>query len=239
MYQLTLQLKPVNKKQPKLIPGILTKRFHAFVLSSIQQQNPSLSSWLHKPKQRQQFSFYVNEPLIVLNSPKKEVILSLRDCWQQEELIDLHSWKATIQQIALRYIPLEEMQRAYRPNITLYFHTPTTFYQEGNYYPLPEINRLLLSANKIYPMMDQPMVTLEQINRIARIIRIENLAIQCKRVHFGKFSVIGFQGKLELNLKALTSNQQSIAWMLLSLGSQLGFGYKTAWGLGQVQLTTC
>lgn len=236
MYQLTLQIKPASPKQPKIIPGILTKRFHACILDAIRKQNPVLSSFLHQSKQRQQFSFYAQGSQIIVCSPNKGVIRTLQDHWQSGVEINLHHWKAIVQQVEARYLSLSEIKSKYQSSVNLRFLTPTTFYQDGNYYPLPELNRLLLSANKIYPMIDQPMLSLEQINGMVRQIRIEQVAIQSQRVHFGKFSIIGFQGKLELNLKALLPDEQIHAWMLFSLGALLGFGYKTAWGLGQTRL---
>jgi CRISPR/Cas system endoribonuclease Cas6 (RAMP superfamily) len=128
------------------------------------------------------------------------------------------------------------MLNTFTEKFTLRFITLTTFYQYGNYYPLPELNRLLSSASKVMVIVEGVEIGKQQLETMTRMIRIEFANIKTERMSFGKFNIIGFCGDLSLPLKALPKEDQDVVWKLVNYGTMMGFGYKTAWGLGRTQL---
>lgn len=128
------------------------------------------------------------------------------------------------------------MMSRYHDSFTIRFLTPTTFYQSANYYPLPELGRLFSSAAKVLAMCESLTLLRDEIDQVVRKIRLEHVDISTQRVRFGSFQVIGFCGSITCNLKALPVDQQLLYWRLAVYGLLMGFGYKTAWGLGQAEL---
>lgn len=168
----------------------------------------------------------------------KEVVLSLQQTLLDHHVLDLQDWKATIIEVQTRKVTTQEMDASYCEKCTLHFITPTTFYQYGNYYPLPELNRLLGSAAKLVAIVDEWEIEKHQIEDWARNIIIESVEIKTERVSFGSFQIIGFCGKMTISQKKLSKADQSIVWRLIQYGALMGFGYKTAWGLGRVEVQT-
>lgn len=236
MFRLQLHVKALSDRMKYIEPGVMTKRFHAFLLLVIHKIDPDLSQYLHERKSRQLFSFFINRDQIMVHSPNKQVIQCLLQGLMNLSLIHLRDWRGKIQEIHCKHIMEKDISNAFSNYLTLYFLTPTTFYQSGNYYPLPELNRLLKSANKAYEMCENYAVPADIINTIAQTIRIEQVSLETKKVHFDKFKVLGFHGRMDMNLKALTPTDQQTAWKLFVYGSLMGIGYKTAWGLGQTRL---
>ncbi|SFJ43359.1 CRISPR system precrRNA processing endoribonuclease RAMP protein Cas6 [Thermoflavimicrobium dichotomicum] len=233
IYRLHLHVRPQARLES---PGILARRLHAFILEAIQRVNPELSQRLHDGKERQAFSVYLDSDMIFIHSPAREVIHSLQKRLLLDSSIDLIDWQGTVQEIHTQLFAKEEIMRQFTPKFTLKFVTPTTFYQQGNYYPLPELVRLFSSATKVLEMCEGQVLSRSDIETWVRKIRIEYASFTTERVDFGKFNVIGFRGKLTLNLKALPPEEQERLWILAVYGSLMGFGYKTAWGLGQTRL---
>lgn len=217
-------------------PGIITRRLHAYILDAIQQRNPELSQMIHDRKERQIFSVYFNHHKITIHSPSREVIQCLQQNVLYNDQINLIAWKGTIQEAYAQSFPVDEIMKRFSSNFTLKFLTPTTFYQYGNYYPLPELNRLFSSASKVLEMCEDQVISATELESFTRKIRVEHASIKTHRVDFGKFNVIGFSGTLMLNIKALSLEEQHLVWKLAVYGSMMGFGYKTAWGLGQTKL---
>jgi CRISPR-associated endoribonuclease Cas6 len=233
MYRLHLQ---VYSKSYFSGVGVLTKRLHALILEGIQQVNPSLSQQLHDGKERQAFSTYFMPNEIIISSILLEVIQSLQQRFLLNDQIDLGRWKGIVQEMHLYHFTQEDIIHQFSDKLTLQFLTPTTFYQQGNYYPLPELTRLFVSANKLMVTIENLDIPRSELEQSVRKIRIEYASIATERVDFGKFSVIGFTGNLALNLKALPPTEQALFWKLAVYGSLMGFGYKTAWGLGQARI---
>jgi CRISPR-associated endoribonuclease Cas6 len=165
-----------------------------------------------------------------------EVIQSLQQRFLLNDQIDLGRWKGIVQEMHLYHFTQEDIIHQFSDKLTLQFLTPTTFYQQGNYYPLPELTRLFVSANKLMVTIENLDIPRSELEQSVRKIRIEYASIATERVDFGKFSVIGFTGNLALNLKALPPTEQALFWKLAVYGSLMGFGYKTAWGLGQARI---
>jgi CRISPR-associated endoribonuclease Cas6 len=218
--------------------GVLSKRFHAFVLQSIQSESPSLSQLLHDRKERQVFSTHLlpGKGEVWINTPDREIISCLQSRFLLQPEIDLIDWKGMITEVHCQTFFESLIDEKFSPNFTLYFLTPTTFYQRGNYYPLPELKRLFSSAAKAYEICTGKRIDWEVLEPLTYQVRIEHLAVATKRVQFGEFNVIGFKGEMVLNIKALPKEEQYLVWRLVSHGSLMGFGYKTAWGLGQTML---
>lgn len=173
---------------------------------------------------------------LCIQTPSPEVISSLQQSLLQQSAVVLGDWKGRIQEIHTRKFTQEDLLRDFSTQITFHFHTPTTFYQWGNYYPMPELQRLFASGAKSFEMAGNPKVPWEEIEPLTRKVRVEHLDITTQRADFGKFKVIGFCGSLVLSLKALSAEEQKRMWLLARYGSIMGFGYKTAWGLGQTSM---
>ena len=141
-----------------------------------------------------------------------------------------------IEKVDSQYFSVAAIDQAFSSRFTLRFLTPTTFYQWGNYYPLPELQRLFSSAVKVYEICGHSNLPWEELEWLIRKIRMEHISLTTHRVYFGKFNVIGFRGVLALNTKELPIEQQKQIWRLIVYASLMGFGYKTAWGMGQTQL---
>jgi CRISPR-associated endoribonuclease Cas6 len=235
MYQLQIQVH-VLKANRALKPGVISKRFHAFVLSVIQQVDPVFSNFLHQRKERQLFSFLLGQHLISIRTSSLELVSRLQQGFLALTEIDLHDWIGRVQEIHYHHVDEHEVMRRFSNNVRMNFITPTTFYQSGNYYPLPELHRVLNSANKVYEMSGYNAISSEQINTFAREIKIEQVTLETHRVRFGDFTVVGFCGKMDLSFHSLSYVEQQEAWRLLSYGAFMGIGYKTAWGLGQTHL---
>ncbi|RAL26706.1 hypothetical protein DL897_01250 [Thermoflavimicrobium daqui] len=233
MHRLHLLIK-ANHKSTGV--GILTRRLHAFILESIQQANPQLSQYLHDCKERQSFATYFGNGEIFVHSPDFSVVHSLQRKLLEDSLIDLIHWKGIVQSLHSQHYTKEQIMQQITNKFTLRFLTPTTFYQQGNYYPLPELVRLFCSAAKVLDMCEELAIPRNEIEVWVRKIRIEYASFVTDRVDFGKFNVIGFRGTLTLNLKALPRKEKELLWRLAVYGSMMGFGYKTAWGLGQTRL---
>jgi CRISPR-associated endoribonuclease Cas6 len=235
MYQLNISLASKTKPQNT---WVLARRLHAFVLHSIQSQDPNLSQALHDRKDRQLFSIHPGFKVgaISVRTPNKDVVKCLQSALLEEDLIDLNDWKGKIQALHCESMTLNDVMRDFSTKITFHFITPTTFYQWGNYYPLPELQRLFSSGAKSLAIAEHYVVDWAQIEPLLRKIRVEDLHLSTKRVNFGTFNVVGFEGKMVINSKALPIEDQQLIWKLAAYGSLMGFGYKTAWGLGQTQL---
>lgn len=235
MYQLRLSFKLGSKVKNR---WILSRRLHGFILRMIQSQDPQLSERLHNRTDRQIFSIYssFHEGELCVQTPSEEVIHCLQKAFLSQATIDLKDWKGWIQEIRCHRFTREDLLRDFSSKITFQFHTPTTFYQWGNYYPMPELQRLFASGAKSFEMDGNPLVPWEEIEPLTRKIRIEHLAITTQRADFGKFKVVGFCGTLAFSLKALSREEQKRMWLLAAYGSLMGFGYKTAWGLGQTSI---
>lgn len=235
MYQLHLRVRSESKANNR---WILSRRLHGFILRMIQNKDPQLSEWLHNRKDRQIFSIHASfqEGELCIQTPSKEVISSLQQSLLHQSTVVLRDWKGWIQEIHCHQITQEDLFQDFSSKITFQFHTPTTFYQWGNYYPIPELQRLFASGAKSYEMVGNPKVPWEEIEPLTRKVRIEHLAITTQRADFGKFKVVGFCGTLALSLKALSFEEQKLMWLLATYGSLMGFGYKTAWGLGQTSI---
>ncbi len=235
MYRLCLK---VNTSYKGNAVGVMSKRFHAFVLQSIQRESPSLSQLLHDRKQRQAFSTRLmpKRGEVWVNTPDREII----SCLQRYLLVfpdmDLIDWKGTIQELHCQTFSDSLIAEKFSPGFTLHFLTPTTFYQRGNYYPLPELKRLFSSATKAYELCTGEKVDWEELEPLIQKIRIEHLTLSTERVSFGNFNVVGFKGKMAMSTKALPNKEQNLVWQLVAYGALMGFGYKTAWGLGQTLL---
>ncbi|WP_164491618.1 CRISPR system precrRNA processing endoribonuclease RAMP protein Cas6 [Staphylospora marina] len=171
-----------------------------------------------------------------INTPDRDVISCLQRYFLLQSDIDLIDWKGTIQEIHCQTFSESRIDEKFSSNLTLHFLTPTTFYQRGNYYPLPELKRLFSSAIKAYEICRGKRVEWENLEPLIHQIRIEHLVVATERVSFGEFNVIGFKGKITMNIKALPKEEQLLVWRLVAQGSLMGFGYKTAWGLGQTLL---
>ncbi|SHF23953.1 CRISPR-associated endoribonuclease Cas6 [Seinonella peptonophila] len=236
MYRLQLHIRVGQNIVPQIQPGVMTKRFHAFIFSVIQRIDPQFAVDLHNRKKRQLFSFFIDEDRILIHSPNKRVIQCLQQGLFEVERIDLRDWKGRIQEMHCKQIHESDIEAAFSTYVTLHFLTPTTFCHGKIYYPLPELYRVFTSANKAYEMATDLMVPPEQLQAIAYRIRIDYLNLQSKQVNFDSFRINGFTGKLELSLKTLTDQEQQLAWKLLVYGSLMGIGYKTAWGMGQTRI---
>jgi CRISPR-associated endoribonuclease Cas6 len=234
MYTLSLTLKLLTPK--KQFTGVHYRRLHAFVLGSIKRSDPELSGEIHSRKDRQIFSTSYEQENIKIYTPSKRIIACLQQALLERNQVDLFDWQAQILQVAVTFTSPEEIQKTFAEKFTLRFITPTTFYQYGNYYPLPELNRLLSSASKVMKIIEGEEVDKQQLETMARMIRIESANIKTERVSFGKFNIIGFCGELSLQCKALPKEDQYIIWKLVNYGTMMGFGYKTAWGLGRTKL---
>ena len=235
MYRLRLK---VNTPYKGNAVGVLSKRFHAFVLQSIQHESPALSQRLHDRKERQAFSTRLmpERGEVWVNTPNQEVISCLRrHLWAGAEM-DLIDWKGKIQGHHCQTFSDTRIAEKLSPSFTLHFLTPTTFYQRGNYYPLPELKRLFSSTAKAYQLCTGKEMEWEELEPLIQKIRIEDLSISTERVSFGKFNLIGFKGKMAMSIKALGKEDQHLIWQLMAYGALMGFGYKTAWGLGQTLL---
>ncbi|MBS7531174.1 CRISPR system precrRNA processing endoribonuclease RAMP protein Cas6 [Hazenella sp. IB182353] len=233
MYRLHITVQAKTKIKG---PGVFTKRLHAFILNAVKEGNPLLSEYLHNRKDRQLFSIYAHEFEIMIHSPNQSIIEYLQRYFLLHDDLELWNWKGKIQEVNTIYLSQESLMKWHSNRITIHFITPTTFYQYGNYYPLPEINRLLLSGVKAYQLTDENVLPDIDLESIARRIRIEHAEFFTRRVDFKKFKVIGFCGKLILSLSSLDQVESETVWELLVYGSLMGFGYKTAWGLGQTKL---
>lgn len=145
--------------------------------------------------------------------------------------IELGDWRGEIQETQLTCYTDEEIMEQFASKFTLQFITPTTFYQSGNYYPLPDPSLLFLSACKITHtgVIDFPYTTV-------RTVKINYADIRTVTIDFEKFQAIAFVGKMTLNTNKLPLADQQWLWKLAYHGSIMGFGYKTAWGMGQVKL---
>lgn len=218
--------------------GVLSRRFHAFVLKSLQQESPQLSQEVHDRKERQVFSTHLllNRGEIRINTPDREIASCLQRYFLQEAEINLLDWRGTVRELHCQTFDLSRIDERFSANLTLYFLTPTTFYQRKNYYPLPELKRLFSSAAKVSEIVTGQRVEWETLEPLIYPVRIEDLNVRTERVSFGEFNVIGFKGKMAMSLKALPEESQRMMWRLLAYGSLMGFGYKTAWGLGQTLL---
>lgn len=234
MYTLTLTLKLLTRK--KEFTGVHYRRLHAFVLGSMKESDPALSEEIHSRMERQIFAISYEQEKIRIYTPSKRIISCLQQTLLDRKLVDLFDWQAQIIEIAAIFTTPEEVQNTFHEKFTLRFVTPTTFYQYGNYYPLPELNRLLSSASKVMQIVEGVEVSKHQLETMARMIRIESANIKTERISFGKFNIIGFCGELSLQCKALPKEDQYIVWKLVNYGTMMGFGYKTAWGLGRTQL---
>ncbi|SHF37500.1 CRISPR-associated endoribonuclease Cas6 [Seinonella peptonophila] len=236
MYRLQLHVKANRNCSQRMEPGVLTKRFHAFIFSVIQRIDPQFAADLHSRKQRQLFSFLMEQDQIVIHSPNQQFIQCLQQGLFELEQINLRDWKGKIQEVHFYQITEAEIEATFSTYVTLHFITPTTFCHGDIDYPLPELYRVLTSANKAYELSTNLMVPQEKISSIADRIRIKHVQIETKQVSFHSFRVMGFTGKLELSLKTLTDQEQRLAYNLLVYGALMGIGYKTGWGLGQTRI---
>jgi CRISPR-associated endoribonuclease Cas6 len=218
--------------------GVLSRRFHAFVLKSLQQESPQLSQEVHDRKERQVFSTHLllNRGEIRINTPDREVVSCLQRYFLREAGIDLLDWRGSVREVHCQTFDSSRIDERFSTSLTLYFLTPTTFYQWKNYYPLPELKRLFSSAAKVSEIITGERIEWESLEPLIYPVRIEDLNVKTERVRFGEFNVIGFKGKMAMSLKALPEASQRMIWRLLAYGSLMGFGYKTAWGLGQTLL---
>ncbi|KYQ86767.1 hypothetical protein AYX07_06380 [Thermoactinomyces sp. AS95] len=62
--------------------------------------------------------------------------------------MDLIDWKGKIVGHCCQTFSPARISEKFSPGFTLHFLTLTTFYQRGNYYPIPEFKRLFSSAAK-------------------------------------------------------------------------------------------
>lgn len=218
--------------------GVLSRRFHAFVLRALQQESPQLSREVHDRKERQVFSTHLllNRGEIRINTPDREIVLCLQRYFLRESEINLLDWRGTVRELHCQTFDSSRIEERFSPYLTLYFLTPTTFYQRKNYYPLPELKRLFSSAAKVSEIITGERIEWDSLEPMIYPVRIEDLNVKTERVSFGEFNVIGFKGKIAMSLKALPEESQCFIWRLLAYGSLMGFGYKTAWGLGQTLL---
>lgn len=235
MYQLCLSVKPRSEVKNR---WVLSRRLHGFILRMIKMQDPQLSEWLHNRKDRQFFSCHSSfqEKEWYIQTPSREIVRCLQQSFLSHPIIDLRDWTGEIQEIHCYSYTVKDMLQNFSPKVTFQFHTPTTFYQWGNYYPMPELQRLFASGAKSYEMDGNIPIPWEEIEPLTRKIRIEHLSITTQRADFGKFKVVGFCGTLAFSLKALSVEEQKKMWLLANYGSLMGFGYKTAWGLGQTSI---
>ncbi|MCH5584618.1 CRISPR system precrRNA processing endoribonuclease RAMP protein Cas6 [Shimazuella sp. AN120528] len=233
MYTLTLTLKLLRKKE---ITGVHYRRLHAFVLGLIKLSDPALSKEIHGRKDRQIFSISYEKEKIRIYTPSKRIISCLQQALLDRHQVDLFDWQAKILQVAANFTTPEEIQNKFCEKFILRFITPTTFYQYGNYYPLPELNRLLSSASKVMEIVEGVEIDKHQLETMVRMIRIESANIKTERVSFGKFNIIGFCGDITLQCKVFPKEDQYVVWKLVNYGAMMGFGYKTAWGLGRANL---
>lgn len=234
MYRLQLIVHPKGADDI----GVISKRLHGFIFKAIQRIDPDLSAALHDRKDRQLFSVYplLKKKEIRIHSPEKNVISCLQQYFLQDPQIDINDWKGEVQEVKSRYFSTEKIDQAFSSRFTLRFLTPTTFYQWGNYYPLPELQRLFSSAIKIYEICGYRDIQWEELEFFIRKMRIEHVSVTTHRVNFGKFNIIGFRGSLTLNMKELPPEKQKQIWRMVVYTSLMGFGYKTAWGMGQTRL---
>ncbi|MBA4547826.1 CRISPR system precrRNA processing endoribonuclease RAMP protein Cas6 [Thermoactinomyces intermedius] len=218
--------------------GGLSKRFHAFILRSIQQESPALSQHLHDRKERQAFSTRLmpQKGEVWVNTPDPNVVSCLQRQLRAGAEMDLIDWKGVIVGHRCQTFSPARISETFSPGFTLHFLTPTTFYQRGNYYPLPELKRLFSSAAKAYQLCTGKETEWGELESLIRKIRVEYLSVLTQRVSFGKFNLVGFKGKMAMSMKALEKEEQHWIWQLMAYGALMGFGYKTAWGLGQTLL---
>ncbi|SFS75174.1 CRISPR system precrRNA processing endoribonuclease RAMP protein Cas6 [Marininema halotolerans] len=235
MYSLRLNISSTDVPKDQ---WVLSRRFHAFIFHSIQRQDPQLSEWLHSRKERQLFGTYLSFKTgdFFVRTPIKEIVQCLQQSLLSQMSIDLKSWSTRIQRMTCERITSEELLSKVSSKITFDFLTPTTFYQWGNYFPMPDLQRLFSSGLKSFQLTDNQGIGWQEIEPLIKELRVENLSVSTERVDFGSFKVIGFRGTLAFTTKFLSLEDQRRLWLLASYGSMIGFGYKTAWGLGQTKL---
>jgi len=218
--------------------GVLSRRFHAFVLKALQRESPELSKELHDRRDRQVFSTHLmlKKGEIRIHTPDREVVSCLQRHFLREAEIDLLDWRGTVREVHCQTFDPAWIDERFSAAFTLHFLTLTTFYQRNNYYPLPELKRLFSSAAKACEIVTGRRVEWETLEPLIYPVRIEDLHVRTERVRFGEFNIIGFKGRMAMSLKALPEESQRMMWRLLAYGSLMGFGYKTDWGLGQTLL---
>ncbi|KPC68279.1 hypothetical protein ADL26_20475 [Thermoactinomyces vulgaris] len=230
MYRLRIFLKPYGKKLDR---GVWGRRLHGYILKAIQNTDPVLSQMIHDRKERQIFSAHllIENDELHIQSPSKAFIQCMQQHFLVQKEIDLIDWKGVVQEVQLISYSDEDIMRRFATKFTLHFISPTTFYQSGNYYPLPDPTLLFLSALKITHTgnIDFPY-------SMIRTIKINYASFKTVVVDFEKFQAIGFLGKMTLNTNKLPFEDQKWLWKLACYGSIMGFGYKTAWGMGQAKL---
>jgi CRISPR-associated endoribonuclease Cas6 len=222
-------------------PGIFTRQLHGYILRMIEQTDKPLASELHDQKDRQSFSLYVDPKGegIFVSCLNKQVARALQLAWYNTLELQTPLLTTKIHQIDTQFISFDDLNFK-EDRLRLRFLSPTTFYQYGKYYPLPEPQRIFSSAMKTFNQSvyaAEPLVW-EDILHIVQEMVIADVNIHSTVVSFEKFLIQGFLGRIEFRLHRLTTEQKRKVWMLARILEIVGVGNKTAWGLGAVTANT-
>lgn len=89
------------------------------------------------------------------------------------------------------------------------------------------------ASDNNYPIGKRSLVLENETSTLMIVVFLSPVPKKCDYKLPTLFNIVGFQGHLVLNTRSLEPEEQFFIWQLAVYGSLMGFGYKTAWGLGQ------
>jgi CRISPR-associated endoribonuclease Cas6 len=121
------------------------------------------------------------------------------------------------------------------PLIALEFVTPTSFRKNEMQVTFPQPELVFSSLLKRWNAFSELKLSKEHIARFASI-KVSSYELHTELVHFSKYKIIGFKGKVEYELpKNAPDDFLRAVNALADFASYPGVGTKTAMGMGQVR----
>ncbi|MCK9225545.1 MAG: CRISPR-associated endoribonuclease Cas6, partial [Candidatus Muirbacterium halophilum] len=118
--------------------------------------------------------------------------------------------------------------------ITVRFISPTFFKKNKTHIVIPDMGLILKSIVKKYNSIISEEYNIQNIEEIAERIQISYLNIKTKTSNLKKIDLIGFTGRIVLELKNLSLKERKKVYKLFRFAYYSGVGAKTAFGFGQI-----
>ncbi len=122
--------------------------------------------------------------------------------------------------------------------ITLEFITPTSFKGDGIQTLFPEPRLVFSSLLRRWNAFSDIMIPEEYIEAFPSI-KVSNYSLRTELVHFSRYKIIGFKGRIEYRLPQKSAEPfQKAVNALADFAFYAGTGAKTAMGMGQTRRTS-
>lgn len=132
----------------------------------------------------------------------------------------------------------ECLSRSIPDYLLIQFHSPTSFKQQGQYVPEPDLYLIYLNLiNRFNQLQADIQFDSYYYKDLSKLSRIEFSSLDELKFPLGRVSIPAFRGNMLLQLRG-TEHEKMHQFLLWNFADRAGVGIKTAQGMGYITLQT-